>query len=573
MKRCTLLSILGLCFLSCEDYLERDFLTSYSTTSVYQTEQDIRLALNTQYRSLRGFNTAQGNPRRSEYIYANLTDDSYDRGGRGSNLDITASQGIVVDDYIYRYNAIRQINEFLFRSEQAKPNIDPALFERYMAEARLIRAIHYARMNFAYHEVPLIEEPTDPDFFPKRATRLRLFNWIKDEFDAVATVLPESYEDSGDALRLTRGVALTLKARHLLNAIDWHPDLPSLYAEARAASQSVYTSGVYKLDGGSDGFQKIFDRRSANGGSSGAILTINYDRDFRPHQFPNTALPKGAFSGTKRNNGNFNGITSSLVEAYQMLANGMDIHNSNSGYDPANPWAGRDPRLDVTILRAGEVIPRKGGDGVNDVYTYDGHPKVKPENGVTTDDVSKNGINKTGYHWQKYQVFDFITPTRGDMHYHFVRFAETILLYAEAVLGESGDIELASSLVDEVRARVGLPDVASSYNGGVPISDKQQILDIIILERRLEFATEGPQRWFDLIRHKLAEEVFADPNVYGIPLGKNRKADANVNEGDLDNSKKVIAGSRDSFDPSLYYKWPLPQGSVDSNPNLLEPPE
>lgn len=566
---------------SCQEFLDKDPLNDYSVSTVYRTEKDIRFALNGLYRQIRGLNTSNINVNESEFSYSIWTDNAYHRSGsnQSSDLDFSSSQKTLGYDWEPRYTTIRDVNEFLARAPLAKENFsDPQLYDRYIAEARFIRAINYARMNFLYGAVPLITEPTDPDHFPKRATRIRVFDFVNDELSEIAEILPESYNEPGNEVRITKGAALAIKTRHLLNAIDWHPDKTVLYAEAVEAAKTVYSNGIYSLDSGKDGYQKLFTRESANGASTGAILTINYNRDFKSHAYEVCILPKGAFSGSRGNNANYVGATSSLVEAYQMKSTGLPVVDTESGYDPANPWNDRDPRLEVTILKSGDIIPAKGGDGINDLYVFDSHPKKNPivtlDNGkevksVKTDDIDKNGINQTGYNYRKYMDFDFIYPQSGDIQYHFIRFAEVVLMYAEAVLGKDGNISLAMSLVDEVRNRVGMPDVNTSY-GSVGSVDKA--LEIILHERRVEFALEGPQRFFDIRRHSLGEQLFSDPNVYGIPLGNNRKADAKVLDGDLDDSKKVIAGTR-IFSAEQYYLWPIPLEAIEKNPYLTEAPE
>ncbi|QGY44779.1 RagB/SusD family nutrient uptake outer membrane protein [Maribellus comscasis] len=581
MKKSILYIILfTFAFTGCEEFLDKNPLNQYSVSTVYTTEQDIRFALNGLYRQLQGFNTG-GNVNQSEYIYSMWTDDAYHRAGgnQSSDLDFSPSKKVLGYDWETRYTTIRDVNEFLARAPQAEENFsDPELYNRYIAEARFIRAMNYARLNFLFGAVPLLTEPTEPDFFPKRATREKVFDFVNSELDEIAEILPETYEDAGDEVRITRGAALALKARHLLNAIDWYPDKAYLYTGAAEAAGEVYNTGIYSLDPGKEGYQMLFTRESANGASNGVILTINYNRDFKNHAYELVILPKGAFSGTRSNNSNYIGATSSLIEAYQVKSNGLAISNAESGYDAANPWDNRDPRLDITILKSGDIIPAKGGDGVNDLYVFDPHPKKDPtvtlESGVTvesvkTDDVNKNGINKTGYNFQKYMDFDFIEPQSGDIQYHFIRFAEVVLMYAEAVLGKDQNIGLAMSLVDEIRDRVGMPSVSTSYGS---VGSVDQALDIILQERRIEFALEGPQRFFDIRRHRLGEQLFSETNVYGIPLGDNRNANANVLDGDLDDSKKIIVGTR-TFTADQYYLWSIPLDAIEQNPNLSEDPE
>ena len=555
-------------FSGCEDYLTRTPEGSYSEGSVWKTEADLQLALNGLYRQLPhpGSNNF-GFPYKSEIIYQLFTEDGWDRASGGAirfaNIDFNSS-AIVIGHEWDRYEIIRDCNEFINRAPLA--DLDEDLKQRLIAEARFIRAINYARLNFLFGAVPLVTEPTAPDFFPKRATREKVFEFVKQEFSEIAQILPLQYSGN-DIGRITKGAALAFKARHLLNAIDWHTNTAELYEEAREACESVYSSGVYSLDSGVEGYRKLFTSESEHGNSNEAILTSNFDPETRTHTYNRCMAPKGAFGGTNKNS-NYMGVTNSLVEAFQMI-NGKDVHDSASGYDSANPWENRDPRLDITILRAGEEIPSKSSsDGINPTYIFDPHPKIKPQGGVTTDDVNKP-TNPTGYNIWKYVEFDVVSSIECHVDYKVMRFAEVILMYAEALLGETGSIAPAMQLVNEVRTRVNMPDVETSYGA---VAGLDEALNIILNERRFELATEGPQRFFDIRRHRLGEQIFADPNVYGIPLGTNRVPDKNVIEGDLDNSVKNLCGQK-LFNPDTYYLWPVPQSAIDVNPNLMENPE
>ena len=78
---------------------------------------------------------------------------------------------------------------------------------------------------------------------------------------------------------------------------------------------------------------------------------------------------------------------------------------------------------------------------------------------------------------------------------YIIRLADTYLMEAEALVQGGGDIARAATLLNAVRARVGLAPIAAT-------------LDNIYNERRLELATEG-HRWFDLVRTGQAPTVLA----------------------------------------------------------------
>src|SRR5690554_5122685 len=129
----------------------------------------------------------------------------------------------------YRYGEIRDINEFLARI-QGIEFTNAALAARMEKEARFIRALFYERMAFAYGDVPLVTEPTPPDFFPERTPRKEVFDFVIAELDAIDDLPAANEYAAADKGRITRGAVLALKARAFLNAIGWHTDKNAMYA-------------------------------------------------------------------------------------------------------------------------------------------------------------------------------------------------------------------------------------------------------------------------------------------------------------------------------------------------------
>jgi len=82
----------------------------------------------------------------------------------------------------------------------------------------------------------------------------------------------------------------------------------------------------------------------------------------------------------------------------------------------------------------------------------------------------------------------------GAEDFHVVRFAEVLLIKAEA-LAQQGGLDSAVATYNLIRQRAGLGD----HVLGVDVTTQQQVLDAIDLERRLEFAEEG-ERFPDLVR-------------------------------------------------------------------------
>ncbi len=104
--------------------------------------------------------------------------------------------------------------------------------------------------------------------------------------------------------------------------------------------------------------------------------------------------------------------------------------------------------------------------------------------------------------------------TFGAEDFHVIRFAEVLLIKAEA-LARQGDLNGAVDVYNEIRDRAGLPP----HNLGDEVTTQDDVLAAIDLERQFELAFEG-DRWPDLVRTGRAAEVLgieAYQTLYPIP--------------------------------------------------------
>jgi hypothetical protein len=124
-----------------------------------------------------------------------------------------------------------------------------------------------------------------------------------------------------------------------------------------------------------------------------------------------------------------------------------------------------------------------------------------------------------------------------------MRYAEVLLIAAEAIGETSGATSEAIGYVNEVRARArmwagtptGFPeDVQAGMS-------KENFINLVMEERRLELAFEF-KRWFDIKRRNLGEEVYKGAN----------SLEPHAN-----------------FDASRDYLFPIPLQELDRYPNLL----
>jgi starch-binding outer membrane protein, SusD/RagB family len=133
-----------------------------------------------------------------------------------------------------------------------------------------------------------------------------------------------------------------------------------------------------------------------------------------------------------------------------------------------------------------------------------------------------------------YKYFDMdniVTPTESNQNVPIIRFAEILLIHAEAVNEIGGPTTAAYNDINRVRNRAGLDSLKNL--------DQSQFREAVYLERRLELMFEF-QRWFDLIRTKRLVSTLKS-------AGKTNVAEK-------------------------HYLYPIPQREIDLNPNLTQNP-
>lgn len=193
--------------------------------------------------------------------------------------------------------------------------------------------------------------------------------------------------------------------------------------------------------------------------------------------------------------------TNNYIKNYGM-ANGLPIDDPASGYNPNDPWTGRDPRFYTDIVYDGVQMVTSNAAGADQfAQLYNGGRHKLGVQGSVTGYYYKKwtpvGCNPWDNKWGNFQAY---VP--------YMRLADVYLMYAEAVLQGYGTAQssvpgsglTAEDAVNRVRNRGGnlpLPNLTSAYT-----SNKDKFMGEIIRERAVELAFES-HRWFDLRRWNL----------------------------------------------------------------------
>jgi hypothetical protein len=401
--------------------------------------------------------------------------------------------------------------------------IDPTRKARYVAEAKFLRGVFYLQLASMFGDVPMPLKPlTDAEAREMTNTPVaQVYDQILADFDAAAAGLPLSYTGN-DIGRATRGAALAFKARAALYA--------GRHQIAADAAKAVMDLGLYRLHAN---YGELFLYAGEN--SPEIIFSRKYSKAAQATGQNHNVF--GEF-GPPSNSGPGRIVPiRDLIDAYQMT-DGKSIATSPL-YNPApdKMYDNRDPRLAATIL-----YPGAQWDG----RTYDSRPRplsTRPE----AIDLQNENTPVTGYNIRKHiDLTDKGDRGNGGIDMILIRYADVLLMFAEAkvALGQADAAALAA--INQVRTRVGMPALTTVTEADVRY------------ERRVELAFEG-LRLFDIRRWKIAAQVMPMPIVRGIDY---------VDAAGVVRTATHPASGR-AF-PARAYLWPIPQAELDLNSNLKQ---
>ena len=471
----------------------------------------------------------------------------------------------------YSYKAISRCNTILSNIERSKENMTQEHYERYIGDARFVRACMYSRLISRFGDVIFFTENLDLEeaYKAKRTDKLEVLKQIYDDFDYAIEKLPVAY-DNIETKRATKGAAYAMKARIALFFND--------YKTARNAAAGCMDLGVYELD---PDFGELFKSKTKN--SVETVFGIPRSTEY------GTAIPPNGIRPYLSRN-----VTAPSTTAQPswdlfcsfLCIDGKTIDQSPL-YDPHEPFKNRDPRCSYTIV---EFNSNYFG------FNYTPHPdSVKcwnyNQNQLVTNKDSKASDQYASYNGlmlRKGIDEDWNDDFYAENDKLIMRYADVLLMYAEAKIELNEIDQSVLDAINQVRARAYKVDYHSSGYPAIITTSQSELRRILRIERRMEFAFEG-LRFDDIIRWKIAEVVMNRPN-YGLPtsvagckwlvtngfwffsgtphIDENGYPDFSQMEG-ISNYRVL---SRRVFEASKNYLWPIPASEILINPEITNNP-
>lgn len=520
---------LSIAFTSCDDLLTTPPLDMISDTQWWKNKAQAQMMVNSTYTELYGW-----------YEVA-MRDCSSDNGKHREGGIITVANGThdTQNAYVkdqWKYANVARLNYILEGVEKSKEYISADEYKHLSAQVRFIRAFIYYDMLFYFGDIPLITKvlTVDESRATSRQPRAEVLAFILKELEegVLKDIEAIPATESG---RVNKDVVNAFLARVYLYEKN--------YEKAIHYTNEVIKTGKYELYGNYD---ELF-RPTSDGNNKEVIFERQYSYPLYVNELNRNLSPSSSvYTGW------------SHVQALQALVDDYECINGHA-YDQCKSlnceyvqkrkevetatkrgeYEFRDPRLRATIMYP--FWEWKVGDVVRSVYGVD-DPNSK--------DYIKKETHMSGFLITKWVDLtgENADRTRSHKNMTIIRYADVLLMKAEALIEKNQDLAEAVNILNSIRKRAGMPE-------NIKVAGQAELREKLRKERRVELAFEG-LRYNDIIRWRIAGDV-----KKGKALGARLKGISDA----MDN--KVM---EERFWDDKMYLFPVPQAAIDVNPNLTQ---
>lgn len=439
------------------------------------------------------------------------------------NFNIQSTDGLISDTWKSCYKAAGQASVLIHAFEDKKKTVSgsTAFLDMGIAEARFIRGFAYFYIARTFGDAPIVENPVDlttagNDQVP-RYLQKDVLRFASEDLKAAEAVLPAvAYQDG----RVSKYSAKGLLAKLYLYAKDYE----NAKVKAKEVIDYANSSGLIALND----YQAMFTSSSvANNNNKEDLFSLrwlssmgwNGGNRYQLYVGPQPLLKPLPTGG--------NGY-SAVVPSFDML-------NSNTGYTQG------DKRRGWSVMEQGFFRADWKNANFPNGFKYD-------TTGTVTDDFKIRTGTRSNI--QKYVVGPNRTgeavtaDSHSSMCTYILRYADVLLIYAEAMMNGGGSTTDATALsaYNKVHTRAGLPAVSSVS------------IDELLHERKVEFAFEGDY-WFDIQRQGFTKA----------------KAMIAAQERGTLNGNGMLTSFKANLTSASQLYLPVPQGETVINPKLLDP--
>jgi len=466
MKKLTVL-FFGLIFLmSCDDFLTESPKTQIFVDNYFETPEDARAIVNGVYRTgVPGFYGAGSAYAGSTIMMGGYMSGLFDNEYKGQEVHVENTHDLTLDpinmagyfggQWSSAYSAISQANTAIKYVPETE-GLNQSEMNNLLAQARYFRALNYFYLVRVWGDVPLITEPYESleDIYVERTPSSQVYDqiiadleWAEQNGGLSINTFPNNN------FRINRGAVSTLKADVQLHKAGYPVQDESAYQAAANSARSVISSGVYSLiENGSTPEESAYNVLRTSDEEDEYIYAIEFVSNIaengwlRSYSYPNRMAAFGIFTYSITNN------------AYRPVEQLVRIY---------------DPEKDLRIQEQQFFHTQREIDG--ELYEFTRSPYL--------------------YH----DTEALFETNRGNKNLNVYRYAEVLLIAAEAIARSEGVTTEAVSYLADVRNRAYWETDRSVIEAELAGLSVQDFVEEVWKERLREFVLEW-KIWFDIQR-------------------------------------------------------------------------
>jgi hypothetical protein len=553
-----ILHFLFLSLPSCTDFLAEKPLSQFSADTWFTNEEALHAGVVGAFSTMRDLYVVATNT--PLFVTMLGTDEALYRGTNNVRASIdrytfSSTDGCVLEYWKRYYRLVTRANTIIAKGNEITI-VNDSLKNLYTANARFLRAWAYFHLVQVYGAVPLMKDHVSEfDYSVPRAPVNEVYQLIIDDLTfCTAQTLPreirDGYANHWAAQALLGKVYLTMASAKAANRVNGYRDIPyttaQLYSKALTHLGDVINNSgrellpqygdVFKIENKNKNLESLWEIQFSKEIPYGSQWSKEYGA------FPNGYDSENLLGGWRANgyagNCNLNFVPSfrDYYTKHSVSANAK----SDKSYDTRRAWNLADS---IIVFDKATNLPTQAR-----ALTSLAAPTPVLGDNTSTRTVQFSGITK--YRWSKsWRAEDVVTAfvySNCPNNVIALRFADVLLMYAEADLGDDGVItpeglQAINRVVQRARGLKpdGITPVPPSETPGMDNYSTFTLHDIL-LERSRELCFEW-WRWFDLARTGSLETFLAERNA--------------------------ATPTQTNFNPDRHYVFPIPLTEIQQSTN------
>lgn len=473
MKKLTFIISIYLLLPSCDGFLIESPKDQIALDQFFDSPEDARSTVNGIYRSGVPTFYDAGGFRGNGHLFGGYLSGLFGNQDKGEAVSILLAQDLAFDgqnlnDFLddlwsRAYLAISRANNAI-KYIPLTERLEESESQQLLAEAKFFRAFNYFFLVKYFGAVPLVLEPVESleNIFLPRNDIETVYRQIVEDLDwAIQHGGLANVPFVRNGFRITQGAAATLLADVHLQMAGYPLQASDSYAKAAAAARLVIQSGAHKLiENGPTPKESAFNVMRTSDMEDEYIYSIEYNADIAPN-----GAPMWTYPGNVR-------------------PPGIKYSRTLNAYYPIDQYVG--------------------------IYEQDVDLRMQNQQFFFNSiEIGGTPVDLGG--WATFQWHDekaLFETGRGDKDMNVYRYAEVLLIAAEAIARSEGVTAEAVEYLAEVRSRAYWKTERSAIVADLAGLSEQEFVEEVWKERLRELPLEV-RTWSDIQRTRLYPETSA----------------------------------------------------------------